>query len=109
MSSYPAYDPRAAHSFPAAASDTMFKPAGYPPPIEAHNSFNQSSDKMNYAEPDVRVDIREISRTPSPTPSEAAELKKDGLFDWKAMASWRYWFRRDWLCASLVYALPFGY
>ncbi|KAI0090208.1 snare associated Golgi protein-domain-containing protein [Irpex rosettiformis] len=46
---------------------------------------------------DVRVEVRALSRTPSPTPSEQAELKKTGLFDWKAMAKWRYWFRREWL------------
>ena len=41
-----------------------------------------------------------ISRTPSPTPSEAAELARTGLFEWKAMASWRFWLRREWFCTS---------
>ncbi|ETW82593.1 hypothetical protein HETIRDRAFT_237518, partial [Heterobasidion irregulare TC 32-1] len=40
---------------------------------------------------------RRISRTPSPTPSEAAELARDSLLDWKTLLSWRFWIRREWL------------
>ena len=50
--------------------------------------------------------MRQISRTPSPTPSEAAELQKKGIFDWKAMKNWRYWFRKEWFCAFAVTLLP---
>lgn len=38
-----------------------------------------------------------ISRTPSPTPSEAAELARESVFDWKTLSSWRFWLRREWL------------
>ena len=48
----------------------------------------------------VAVDVRAVNRTPSPTPSEAKELAKNSVFDWDAMLKWRYWIRRDWLCAS---------
>ena len=48
----------------------------------------------------IGVDVRAINRTPSPTPSEAKELAKKGVFDWEAMMKWRYWFRKDWACAS---------
>lgn len=44
-------------------------------------------------------------RTPSPTPSEQKELARESMFDWKTMMSWRFWFRREWLCASF----PFVY
>jgi|SRR5712671_5330699 len=43
-----------------------------------------------------------VSRTPSPTPSEAAELARESVFDWKKLASWRFWIRRDWLCMSIL-------
>lgn len=38
-----------------------------------------------------------ISRTPSPTPSEEAELLRETFFDWKVLSNWRSWVRRDWL------------
>ncbi|KAH8094478.1 snare associated Golgi protein-domain-containing protein [Cristinia sonorae] len=44
----------------------------------------------------VEMRPRPVTRTPSPTPSEAAELKKDGVFDWQAMKSWRFWIRKEW-------------
>lgn len=40
------------------------------------------------------------ARTPSPTPSEAAELSRVGAFDWQRLAQWRFWFRREWFCQS---------
>ncbi|KAJ8519202.1 hypothetical protein ONZ45_g3857 [Pleurotus djamor] len=43
------------------------------------------------------VTVRDVlsSRTPSPTPSEARELKT-GAIDWKAILNWRFWIRREW-------------
>ncbi|KAF9650223.1 hypothetical protein BDM02DRAFT_3093452 [Thelephora ganbajun] len=35
-------------------------------------------------------------RTPSPTPSEVAELSRAGAFDWQRLAQRRFWFRREW-------------
>ncbi len=58
--------------------------------------------KMGNSKEEVVVDMRAVSRTPSPTPSEAAELKK-GFFDLKAMKNWRYWIRKEWTCASLSF------
>ena len=52
-----------------------------------------SREVLGYAGPIYRV-----SRTPSPTPSEQRELER-GVIDWKGMASWKFWFRRKWLCA----------
>ena len=75
---------------------------GYPPPLDPHNPAVGSAayyHKMNnYSTGDVTVNMRQISRTPSPTPSETEELKKKHLFDFNAMKSWKYWFRREWLC-----------
>lgn len=48
----------------------------------------------------VAVDVRAVTRTPSPTPSETKELAKSGVFDWEAMMKWRYWVRKEWACAS---------
>ncbi|KAI0788380.1 hypothetical protein C8Q74DRAFT_1367107 [Fomes fomentarius] len=44
----------------------------------------------------VAVDVRAVTRTPSPTPSETKELAKSGVFDWGAMMKWRYWIRKEW-------------
>lgn len=57
-------------------------------------SFNDSSSTI-HGKPESAPN--RISRTPSPTPSEAAELARTGIFDWKSMASWRFWLRREWL------------
>ena len=43
------------------------------------------------------MDVRAVNRTPSPTPSEAEELRK-GVLDWDRLLKWRYWVRREWLC-----------
>ncbi|KAF9560438.1 hypothetical protein CPC08DRAFT_690092 [Agrocybe pediades] len=43
-----------------------------------------------------RDDVRGLSRTPSPTPSELKELKT-GAIDWKTLASRKFWIRREWL------------
>lgn len=103
LNTYPntlAYNPRAAYPPPndsSSADSVISKEAGLPP-YKNMNYYNAS---------DVRVDIRHISRTPSPTPSEAAELKKEHLFDFQAMKSWRYWVRKEWRCASS--SLPLCY
>lgn len=41
----------------------------------------------------------QVSRTPSPTPSEAKELES-GAVDWKALLTGKFWFRKEWLCTS---------
>ena len=38
------------------------------------------------------------ARTPSPTPSEDAELSRVGAFNWQRLTQWRFWFRREWFC-----------
>ena len=87
-------------------------PSRYPP---RNNSFGSNyqfhptapqdrpapkrEDSNGSKDNDTTVLMREVlTRTPSPTPEEAAELKQTGVFDWKAMSSWRYWIRREWLC-----------
>ncbi|KAK0218748.1 hypothetical protein IW262DRAFT_1297892 [Armillaria fumosa] len=40
---------------------------------------------------------RDITRTPSPTPSEAKQLNSDGLLGGEDVENWRFWIRREWL------------
>lgn len=77
MSSYPDYGPQGY--------------ATYPPSNESYTSTVNSAKA-----PDLS---RQISRTPSPTPSEAKELRTTGAFDWKSLRSPKFWIRREWLCA----------
>ena len=88
------YDPGYA-SNPAAGP----KYQNYPPP---HNAANPSYTPFNTTpmknESDVTVGYTP-ARTPSPTPSEVATLNRKGIIDWKAISHWRYWIRREWLCA----------
>ena len=52
---------------------------------------------------------RFIARTPSPTPSEQVLLERQGLIDWQKMKNWRWWFRKEWICASnaaVLYSFP---
>ena len=72
-------------------------PYMYPP--------NNSSSQYSFSDSSTNLPGKHefnpgpISRTPSPTPSEAAELARGSVFDWKALSSWRFWLRREWLCA----------
>ena len=99
-STYQAYGGRRPNNYPYPSYDPY---APYPMPGSVDSDINQTVTVPVLKKPDgsndVMVEVRDLSRTPSPTPSEQAELKKTGLFDWKAMANWRYWLRREWLCA----------
>lgn len=88
--------------------------SGYPPhdmnPSMVSVAYSQDSTTQfhkvnNYSTADVTVDMRQISRTPSPTPSEMTALSKKHLFDFEAMKSWKFWFRREWLCAFITWPL----
>ncbi|TFK53589.1 hypothetical protein OE88DRAFT_1626655 [Heliocybe sulcata] len=39
----------------------------------------------------IHLGDRSLTRTPSPTPSEYAELSNNGLVDWSKYKSWDYW------------------
>ncbi|KAI0806058.1 snare associated Golgi protein-domain-containing protein [Irpex lacteus] len=98
-STYQAYGGRHPNNYPYSGSYDPYAP--YPMQGSVDSDISQTATvpvlKKPTASNDAVVEIRELSRTPSPTPSEQAELKKNGLFDWRAMASWRYWIRREWL------------
>lgn len=70
-------------------------PYMYPP--------NNSSSQYSFADSSTTIPGKHefapgpISRTPSPTPSEAEVLAREGVFDWKTLSSWRFWVRREWL------------
>jgi len=73
----------------------------YPPQRDLlHPAMNSTSS----LETKVAEDPRQISRTPSPTPSELKELKT-GAVDWKTLRTKSFWFRREWLCASPIFHL----
>lgn len=84
---------------PFSSSLSQSTPQTYPPP---HNEYNPSYYASNAA---LKDDFpgREHGRTPSPTPSEAEELMRKTVIDWKKMSSWRFWFRREWLCTFATY------
>ncbi|KLO10012.1 hypothetical protein SCHPADRAFT_943174 [Schizopora paradoxa] len=53
----------------------------------------------------VNVDIvREITRTPSPTPSEAEALQRRGMIHYRSLLKWRFWVRKKWIRYYLVLA-----
>lgn len=76
----------------------------YPPPdmnpsvVYPQGSTAQFHKESIYSTGDVSLNMRQISRTPSPTPSEMTALSKKHLFDFEAMKSRKFWFRREWLC-----------
>ena len=70
-----------------------------PPMAYSQGSSPQFHKAENYSSADVSIDMRQISRTPSPTPSEMTALSKKHLIDFQAMKSVKFWFRREWLCA----------
>ncbi|KAK0187211.1 hypothetical protein F5146DRAFT_1063944 [Armillaria mellea] len=39
---------------------------------------------------------RDVARTPSPTPSEAKQLRTDGLLSGEDARNWRFWIRKEW-------------
>jgi len=84
MSSYPA------KTGAAGLSDYPYPPSQYDPSTVTSSTF--SATKVGHED-------ERMARTPSPTPSELKELEK-GAIDWKALATWRFWLRRDWLCES---------
>ena len=71
---------------------------GYPPPQDAMYALTSPTR----LEAEVVDGARQLSRTPSPTPSEMRALKfRLSAVDWKAITSRKFWFRREWLCALL--------
>jgi hypothetical protein len=72
-------------------------PYMYPP--------NNSSSQYSFVDSSTTIPGKHefapgpISRTPSPTPSEAEVLAREGVIDWKSLSSWRFWIRKEWICA----------
>jgi len=101
MSSYPprAYQDRRNID----QSGNLLPPGAHPHPGTGVPSSGAPQDNLPlYQEQPSRgrptnvfVNIRETSRTPSPTPSEAAYLEQTGFFDFKAMKSRKFWLRKQ--------------
>ncbi|KAK7691178.1 hypothetical protein QCA50_006281 [Cerrena zonata] len=94
-----------ANPYQAYGHNTSFLPLPAPHPSK---SYDRHVTKNLDVEKDVDtlISMREdLTRTPSPTPEEAAELSKTSMFDWKAMRSWRYWIRKEWCWYYLITVL----
>ncbi|KAF7416291.1 Tlg2-vesicle protein [Pleurotus ostreatus] len=89
-SGYAPYDspPRHRHSLSDATDTTLHQ---YPPP--AFDTLSSAAASTVTITP--KDGGRDLNRTPSPTPSEARELKT-GAIDWKSLTKWRFWIRREW-------------
>ncbi|TFK47894.1 hypothetical protein OE88DRAFT_1810956 [Heliocybe sulcata] len=68
----------------------------YPPQqsVSPNNNYNNNDRPFDGFKANAG---RDLARTPSPTPSEAEELSKQGAFDWQKLRNWRFWIRREWL------------
>ncbi|KAH9926529.1 snare associated Golgi protein-domain-containing protein [Amylocystis lapponica] len=112
MASYQAYDPRHAQSNVPYANNPHAS-SRYPPNTQQYRTSSLSlSDDETPIVPlkktsNAAVNIRQISRTPSPTPSEAEELNRTQMFDWKAMANWRFWVRKQWTWYYVIFVIIF--
>jgi len=58
-------------------------------------SLNEESQSASTSETKHDGYLRQLSRTPSPTPSEIQELET-GAIDWKTVMSRKFWIRKDW-------------
>ena len=87
--------------------DVSQQTLNYPPPhhSQAPSYLTYSSTALKN-EPDVNV--RYISRTPSPTPSEAETLSRKGVIDWNKLMSWKYWIRKEWICTFVCCCMKLG-
>ncbi|KAJ3510802.1 hypothetical protein NLJ89_g4469 [Agrocybe chaxingu] len=71
----------------------------YPPQQDANTYATLGSTTTlanSMVEGKMGEEARQITRTPSPTPSELKELQT-GAIDWKTLRTKNFWFRREWL------------
>ncbi|PBK63619.1 hypothetical protein ARMSODRAFT_529527 [Armillaria solidipes] len=74
-------------------------PHSYAPasPQASYTSVNTSITAVDSDIPNDGNRVqRDITRTPSPTPSEAKQLRTDGLLGGEDVGNWRFWIRREW-------------
>lgn len=82
----------------AALKNPFDDPTEYPEEPISHTDYPPPPSIPNSSNPVIHV------RTPSPTPSEAKELQH-GAINWKAMRSWKFWFRKEWRCKQYAPSL----
>ncbi|VDB95861.1 unnamed protein product [Peniophora sp. CBMAI 1063] len=94
---------------PYANPTNSSSPYLYPP--QASTTFSTpnlnpaSSTAQLVGKSPALASARSLARTPSPTPSEAAELAREGALDWKRLRNWRFWIRREWLWYYILTAV----
>ncbi|KAI0951488.1 hypothetical protein AcW1_008522 [Taiwanofungus camphoratus] len=112
MASYPAYgNSQAPLSNDPYANANPNAVHPYPPQTSRYNASSTSlsdespeRDSTFKKSTDVIVNMRDI-RTPSPTPSEDAELKKTSVIDFQAMKNRKFWFRKEWTWYYVAFAI----
>ena len=68
------------------STSTLYPPSNDDVSINSRTPFDLKDEEAS-----------RLSRTPSPTPSEAKELES-GPVDWKRLLTRKFWFRREWIC-----------
>ncbi|KAJ7119589.1 hypothetical protein C8R44DRAFT_878007 [Mycena epipterygia] len=89
--------PYPAYGAPRPPPSNAYQSSSYPP----NGPFNPSSVSTFNSSAKRQDDIRNISRTPSPTPTEAKVLNEK-LLNWKELSNWRFWIRREWLTYYII-------
>ncbi|KAF7329127.1 hypothetical protein MKEN_00173200 [Mycena kentingensis (nom. inval.)] len=91
LTSYPPQSISKATPFNPGPQDAPFNPPSLSdaPSYTSHVSYPTKS-------PRDLEERRTLARTPSPTPSEAKALG-GGLFNWKDLMRWNFWFRKEWI------------
>ena len=91
--------PRAHNSYPPVTQVAQDNPPSFASPIPVRvGSLKMSNESIKNATTGVAV--REILRTPSPTPSEAIVLRdKARVCNWKAIFNWRRYANKRGVCA----------
>ncbi|KAK0200346.1 hypothetical protein DFS33DRAFT_1360713 [Desarmillaria ectypa] len=96
------YDEHPRHRYPQEEPwNNSPAPSPHPyPPAPSQAPYISANSSVTFVNGDLpnngnRVP-RDITRTPSPTPSEAKELKT-GVLSWEVVGKWRFWIRREWL------------
>lgn len=68
----------------------------YPPPLNNVLPIYETNSTFKHED---GMGPPRIARTPSPTPSEEEALSVRGAVNWRPFLNWRFWIRKEWICA----------